>query len=374
MQHHPLFTTILLGFVFLHATAQNKVGIGTDAPQYTLDVRGINQCFGQFKAADGYAGVVLDKSAEINNAYVVYRTGGLDKWTAGTMSDNNFSIYNWNVAGEAVTIGTHNNFVGLGASNPGFRLDVGGRMRLRTGDGSAGLWLNNMANTGAVAFVGVLNDNHIGFWGNTGIGWSLLMNTDNGFLGVKNGNPQSDLHVIHGLSSGAQNGIRLQNAGANNQQWALYVVNSTGNLELYHNGGARGIFNEGSGTYNAVSDARLKKDIQTSEDVLGNIMKLGVKKYQFIQNETNRKYYGLIAQEVEKLFPELVYHNHGDDGKEYYTMDYGAVGVIAIKGIQELQPMFDKQQAEIKQLQQQNERLRQELAELKQAVTKLSGD
>ena len=45
----------------------------------------------------------------------------------------------------------------------------------------------------------------------------------------------------------------------------------------------------------------------------------------------------MIAQEVEKTFPEVVYHNKIDGGVgEYYTMDYSAFGVIAIKAIQEL--------------------------------------
>src|SRR5206468_11803622 len=49
------------------------------------------------------------------------------------------------------------------------------------------------------------------------------------------------------------------------------------------------------------------------------------------------KHYGLIAQEAEKIFPEVVTHNKLDGGGDYYTMDYTAYGVLAIKAIQEQQ-------------------------------------
>lgn len=82
----------------------------------------------------------------------------------------------------------------------------------------------------------------------------------------------------------------------------------------------------------------------------------------------------MIAQEVEKIFPDLVFHQKGDDGKEFYTMDYGGVGVIAIKGIQELKPVIEKQQEQLTRLLQQNETLQNEVAELKQMVTRLAGE
>jgi len=279
--------------------------------------------------------------------------------------NNNYTISNWAVGGNALTIDLNNNYTGIGVTDPFFRLDVGGRMRLRAGDGTAGIWLNNNANTGSIGFIGLSNDNHMGFWGNTGIGWSVVMNTDNGYLGVRNNDPQSELHIVHNTGNAASFGLRLQNGGANNQQWSWYTVNSTGTLELYHNGLFRGNFDPVSGAYTAISDARVKRNIQSADPVLKNIMNLGIKRYQFMNSVNNRKYYGLLAQEVETLFPELVFHNESDDGKEYYSMDYSALGVIALKGIQELKPVQDKQAAEMEQLKQQNEWLQQQLDALK---------
>ena len=66
-------------------------------------------------------------------------------------------------------------------------LDVAGRMRIRSGgdvNHSAGLWLNNVANSAINAFVGMENDTTVGFYGNTGVGWSLGMNTSTGNVSI----------------------------------------------------------------------------------------------------------------------------------------------------------------------------------------------
>lgn len=86
-----------------------------------------------------------------------------------------------------------NGFVGIGVADPVFRLDVKDRMRIRSGgdnNTSAGIYFNNNANNSLASFVGMLNDNTVGFWG-SGAGWGLTMNTQNGALSVGGsaGNP-----------------------------------------------------------------------------------------------------------------------------------------------------------------------------------------
>ncbi len=105
---------------------------------------------------------------------------------------------------------TNNGYVGLGVgnTNPSFILDVKGRMRLRSGGNdfiSAGLWLNNNANTEA-AFIGMEDDTHIGFFGNSPAGWKFGMNTVTGALRV-NG------------SDGAAGQVITSNGSSNAAQW-----------------------------------------------------------------------------------------------------------------------------------------------------------
>jgi hypothetical protein len=83
----------------------------------------------------------------------------------------------------AVSITPEGN-TGLGVIDPSFKLDVGARMRIRATTGnSAGLWLNNEANTRTPAFIGMQTDNKVGFYG-TGSGWGLTMNTTSGALNI----------------------------------------------------------------------------------------------------------------------------------------------------------------------------------------------
>jgi len=157
-----------------------------------------------------------------------------------------------------------------------------------------------------------------------------------GKVGIRTTSPVSQLHVLHAFGS-LTNGLRLENEFTNGF-WNFYT-RSDGDLELSITGGlVRGVFNGTNGVYTAMSDRRMKKDIEKAPDVLSNVLRLEVTKYHTLQSKsTDNKYYGLIAQEVEKLFPEIVYHSQADKGESYYTLDYSAFGVLAIKAIQEQQ-------------------------------------
>ncbi|MDQ4139580.1 MAG: tail fiber domain-containing protein [Bacteroidota bacterium] len=174
-------------------------------------------------------------------------------------------------------------------------------------------------------------------FGYSGTG-DILTVQGNGKVGVNTTSPEVNLHVRHGIGSGLNQGLRIANGGSGNENWTFYVLNSTGALELYDNGLFKGSFDDVSGVYTAASDVKMKKDIEKSDAVLPKVLQLGVKKYHFQKNApTDNKYFGMIAQEVEKIFPEVVHHKKADDGTEHYTMDYSAFGVLAIKAIQEQQ-------------------------------------
>ena len=85
--------------------------------------------------------------------------------------------------------------------------------------------------------------------------------------------------------------------------------------------------------------------------VLEKVNQLEVKKYNFI-NGKERKYksYGLIAQDVEKVFPEIVKHSAEDDNTDSYSLNYSTFGVLAIKAIQEQQKKLDAQDKKIEEL------------------------
>lgn len=74
--------------------------------------------------------------------------------------------------------------VGVGTVTPAFKMDVAGRMRLRTeaGGNTAGFWLDGttLATRG---FIGTLDDNRIGFYGG-GTGWGFLYDVTDGTIGI----------------------------------------------------------------------------------------------------------------------------------------------------------------------------------------------
>ena len=69
---------------------------------------------------------------------------------------------------------------------------------------------------------------------------------------------------------------------------------------------------------NAASDFRLKENIKPIENPLDKVLNLNGVNYQWKYKENDRKkYIGLIAQEVEKVLPEVVFQHDGNYGLNY---------------------------------------------------------
>jgi hypothetical protein len=169
----------------------------------------------------------------------------------------------------ALTI-LRNGFMGIGqdAIEPKFMLDVSGRARIRNNGETAGIYFNNAANEQS-GFVGMVNDTQIGFF--VGGGWK-------------------------------------------------FFVGANGNAAL-------------AGALSQNSDRRLKRDIASLPPSLNKINSL--KGYHYfwknVEKDQNLQT-GLIAQEVETIFPELV----TTDGEGYKSVNY--IGLIPhmIESIKEL--------------------------------------
>ena len=169
--------------------------------------------------------------------------------------------------------------------------------------------------------------------------------------------------VIHPLGN-TTNGLFIQSTYDNNtDSWHFYQ--STGDhLDLFYNTTLRGRWDLTSGVYTSSSDKKFKKNIEKLTKVMDKVMLLQPKKYNFISQKNNGdKYIGLIAQDVEKLFPEFVMYNEEADA---YTMDYAGLSVVAIQAIQEQQIAIE----ENKKLKAEIEYLRLEIEEIKKLLNK----
>jgi hypothetical protein len=167
--------------------------------------------------------------------------------------------------------------------------------------------------------------------------------TNSGFWGIGNGTNQTNIAPYSLKLRHGNFGLDILNNGTGND-WEIVTFS---NLNLYFNGDFRGSFSSANGAYTPISDERLKTNIQPMSPALEKINQLKPSSYQ-IKNRGSQVYDGLIAQDVMKVYPSLVTHIvNKERNLDVYTLDYGAIGVIAIKGIQELQQTIKDQEKTI---------------------------
>ena len=111
------------------------------------------------------------------------------------------------------------------------------------------------------------------------------------------------------------------------------------------------------------SDARLKKDIKPLTHALDAILQLEGKTYRWKEDTTfaNEPDIGLVAQEVEKVFPELVVENE----QGYKGIAYSKLTAVLIEAIKEQQGQMVNQQDQMIAQQQQIATLEKENTQLK---------
>ena len=125
------------------------------------------------------------------------------------------------------------------------------------------------------------------------------------------------------------------------QSWSIPNANDTGSYFVYASNSSGNCFNvlgngnvqNTSGTYGTISDLRLKENISDARNYLADLLKLRVVKYS-LKSEASAvaTKIGLIAQEVEQVFPTLVETN-SDEVKSIKTT---VLIPMLLKAIQEL--------------------------------------
>lgn len=170
---------------------------------YTKAIANDAIAMGYESIASGSASVamgVVSRSKAYGGAVLGMYNDSTDAPQSSTASaaDRIFQVGNGseNARSNAITI-LRNGNAGIGNTDPGFRMDVSGRMRIRGGgdlNNSAGLWLNNETNTAIPAFMGMQSNNQVGFYGNSS-GWSFVMNTTSGNVGVGTTTPDAKLEI-----------------------------------------------------------------------------------------------------------------------------------------------------------------------------------
>jgi hypothetical protein len=186
-----------------------------------------------------------------------------------------------------------------------------------------------------------------------------------GSVGIGTTTPQTTLHV-----EGNNSHLRLQDSARGNF-WHIYTENHpnaaiSGNLLFFPwPTGMFGYIQKSSGNYFSSSDARLKQDVRGLGGVLGRVLQLRPVTYRFQSApESAPRTIGLIAQDVEPLFPEVVGEHDG-----MKSLAYSELIPVTVGAIQELNQKVEEQsRAKDARI----DALETELAALRQLVLKLS--
>ena len=174
---------------------------------------------------------------------------------------------------------------GSGSTSNGY---VGGTITMTGGIGGTSAMDYNGGVGGSLTFAGGAGGTG---YGNGGNGGAIYLNGGAGGTGVNGLAGSSGNVYLANLRGNVKIGDSSTNSSA-----TLTVASLTSNGAVYSNGGTL--------TNTNPSDERLKKNIENLDSVLPGIMQLRPVSFEWKSNgETAR---GFIAQEVEKIFPELV--------------------------------------------------------------------
>ena len=101
----------------------------------------------------------------------------------------------------------------------------------------------------------------------------------------------------------------------------------------------------------SASDKRAKTNIKTIQNGIETINKLNPVSFDWLQHITGNndfeKGYGFIADDVEKILPDLVYERKGYQFSDFKHLDYNSFHAITIKAIQELNKKIEELEAKI---------------------------
>jgi hypothetical protein len=140
-------------------------------------------------------------------------------------------------------------------------------------------------------------------------------------------------HAVTFVSNDTERG-RVTNGG----NWLLGTSTDNGE-RLYVSGSIRA-----TGSITANSDVRLKKNIERIENALQKVSEISGYTYNTIYDED--RHAGVIAQEIDKVLPEIV--NKGNDG--LMGVEYGNISALLIEAIKEQKVLIESLQAKVEAL------------------------
>ena len=190
-----------------------------------------------------------------------------------------------------------------------------------------------------------------------------------GGVGINTATPDRELHIRQRSTNASNIGLQIEDS-AGSSNWAFYVAVSD-NLGFRFNDDLKSRINASDGAYVQLSDRRLKEDIQPLDGVLDSVLALQPSSYYFrADRNRSRHSIGLIAQDVQQLFPSAV---SGDENQ--LGISYSEITVLNTQGLIELNARFEgrisAQQDRLVTLASENAALQTQVAALKKDSVRL---
>jgi hypothetical protein len=190
------------------------------------------------------------------------------------------------------------------------------------------------------------------FWNNVGAfsfqaNGATAQNSTN-FSSVSNAFADWTFKCDNAASGGYGIGSYLNNDNGTNFYFGGYSTSSNAyRIKIYSNGNIQNTNN----SYGSLSDIKLKENIIDATPKLDDLMKIKIRQYNLKDDKTKRKQIGVIAQELEEVFPNMVDEttdldgDNNDLGTTTKAVKYSVFVPMLIKAIQELKAEFDAYKA-----------------------------
>ncbi|MBO7433796.1 MAG: tail fiber domain-containing protein, partial [Salinivirgaceae bacterium] len=181
---------------------------------------------------------------------------------------------------------------------------------------------------------------------NVSLSWNTKMS--DALIIYKNGNAEFRGNVYPSSEPNVWTEAETYSLGTSNNKWNAVYAN-----KLY-------------GTLQTSSDIRYKTEIKPLERALDKVLTLSGVTYKWRASEfpeqhfDNKTHIGVIAQEVEKVFPELV----NTDESGYKSVEYANIAPVLIEAIKELKAEKDALEAKL-------DKQEKEMAEMKKMLEEL---
>ena len=265
--------------------------------------------------------------------------------------------YTNTTANACVYVGDSAGFVATGSSNTFIGYDSGNAMTTGAKNSIIGRYNGNQGGLDIRTSSNyiVLSDgdgNPRGVFDNTGrllVGTTSVVNAETG-LGVANSTSGNAVTAFRNSRNTSGDVCSQLFVGSNCQNTSSYLLQGGvfGVANVFYVFGNGNVQNTNN-SYGAISDVKLKENIVDATPKLADLMQVKVRSYNLIGSAT--KQIGVIAQELETIFPAMVDESPDRDSENNVletktkSVKYSVFVPMLIKAIQELKAEFDAYKA-----------------------------